>query len=70
MGSVSHIEKEKKHVVKDVHRLARLGVRLKDFSNCCSMVHHKSGSSLVGDIKTEQQFDHSIMDFKIDSWKA
>ena len=28
MGSVSHLNKAKKYLVKDVHRLARLGVRL------------------------------------------
>ena len=30
MGSVSHIEEGKKNIVKDVHRLAKLGVRLED----------------------------------------
>ena len=30
MGSVSHVEKEKKELVKDVHRFARLGERLED----------------------------------------
>ena len=28
MGSVSHIDDEKKELVKEVHQLARLGVRL------------------------------------------
>ena len=28
MGSVAHVEEERKELVKDVHRLARLGVRL------------------------------------------
>ena len=30
MGSISHIEDEMKELAKDVHRLARLGVRLVD----------------------------------------
>ena len=30
MGSTTHIEDEKKDLVKDIHRLARLGVRLVD----------------------------------------
>ena len=30
MGSTAHVEDEKKELVKDVHRLARLGVRLLD----------------------------------------
>ena len=30
MGSTSHVEGDKKDLVKDIHRLARLGVRLVD----------------------------------------
>ena len=30
MGSTAYIEDEKKELVKDIHRLARLGVRLVD----------------------------------------
>ena len=30
MGSVCHVEEAKKDLVKDVHRLARLGVRFED----------------------------------------
>ena len=33
MGSVSYIEEAKKDLVKDVHRLARLGVILEDSLN-------------------------------------
>ena len=39
MGSVSHVEEAKKDLVKDVHRLARFGVRLED-SPYGGMVHH------------------------------
>ena len=47
MGSVSHVEESKKDLFKDVHRLARLGVRLEDSPNGVFMVHHNSESSLV-----------------------
>ena len=30
MGSTSHVEEEKRELAKDLHRLARLGVRLMD----------------------------------------
>ncbi|KAH0739576.1 hypothetical protein KY290_038281 [Solanum tuberosum] len=30
MGSIAHVEEEKKELAKDVHRLARLGIRLMD----------------------------------------
>ena len=33
MGSVAHVEEEMKELVKDVHRLARLGVRLMSISD-------------------------------------
>jgi len=33
MGSVAHIEEERKELAKDVHRLARLGVCLTDTSD-------------------------------------
>ena len=51
MGSVSDVEEAKKDLVKDVHRLARLGVRLEDSPNGGFMVHHNSESSLVVKVK-------------------
>ena len=42
--SVSHVEEDKKELVKDVHRLACLGVRLEDTPNGGLMVHHNSES--------------------------
>ena len=42
IGSVSYVEEEKKELLKYVHRLARLGVKLEDSPNGCFMVHHNS----------------------------
>ena len=64
MSSVSHIEKAKKDLVKDFHRLARLGVRLEDSSNGGFMVHHNSESSLVVEVKSKQHIDLALMEFK------
>ena len=50
MGRLSHIEEGKKHLVKDVHRFARLGVRLEDSPNCGFVVHNNSESSLVVEV--------------------
>ena len=47
MVSVSHVEKVKKDLVKDVYRLCRLGVVLEDSPNVGFMVHHNSESPLV-----------------------
>ena len=40
MGSVSHIDEAKKYLVRDVHRWARLGVRLEVSLGGGFMVHN------------------------------
>ena len=42
MGSVSNFEEGTKDLVKYVHRLARLVVRLEDSPNGGFMIHHNS----------------------------
>ena len=64
MGSVSHVEEEKNELVKDFHRLARLGVRLEDSPNGGLMVHHNSDSSLVVEIKSMQYLDPLLLDLR------
>ena len=63
-GSVSHINEARKDLVKDVHRLARLGVRLKDSPNGSFVVHHNSESSLVVEVNSKQHLDQSLMELK------
>ena len=50
--------------MKDVHRLARLGVRIEDSPNGCFMVHHNSDSSLVVEVKSKQHLDPLLMELK------
>ena len=64
MSSVSHVEESKKDLVKDVHRIARLGVRLEHSPNCGFMVHHNSKLSLVVKVKSKQNLDKSLMELK------
>ena len=64
MGCVSHVEEDKKELVKDVHRLDRLGVRLEDSPIGGFMVHHNSDSSLVVEVKYKQHLDPLLMDLK------
>ena len=59
MGSVAHVEKERKELVKDVHRLARLGVRLMSISDCGVTVQNGKESSLVVEVKEKQDSDQS-----------
>ena len=54
MGSVSHIDNEKKKLVKEVHQWARLGVRLTDAPSGGASVHSSSKSSLVVYVKANQ----------------
>ena len=64
MGSVSHVEEAKKDVVKDVHRLDRLGVRLEDSPNGGFMVHNNSESYLVVEVMSKQHLDQPLMELK------
>ena len=64
MGSVYHVKNEKKELMKDVHMLARLGVWLDDSPNGGFMVHHKSDSSFVVEVKSKQHLDPLLMESK------
>ena len=64
MGSVSHVEEAKKDLVRNVHMLARLGVRLEKSPNGSFMVHHKFESSLVVEVKSNKHLDQPFKDLK------
>ena len=53
MGSTTHVEDEKKELVKDLHRLAGLGVQLVDFTSGCVSVYPSSESYLVVEVKKD-----------------
>ena len=52
MDSLSHIDEAKKYLVKDAHRLVRLGVILEHPLDGCFTVHNSSESSLVVEVKS------------------
>ena len=62
MGNVSHIDEFNKNLVRDVHKLPRLGMRLEDSQNGGFIVHHSS--SLVIEVKSKQQLNQSLMELK------
>ena len=64
MDSVCHIDEPKKYVVKDIHRLARLDVRLEDSSGGGFMVHNNSESSWIVEVKSKQHLDQPLMELK------
>ena len=58
VGIVSYVDEQKKELVKDVHRFARLGVQLQDSPNGGFMVHQNSDSSLVVEVNLRSIFIH------------
>ena len=53
MNSVSNVEDEKKELVRDVHRLTRLGVHLVDSNDGSVTIQNGSESSLLEDVKAK-----------------
>ena len=64
MGSVADVEDEKKKLVRDVHRLARLGVQLVDSTKGGVMVHNGSKLSFVIEVKSKQGLDPILVELK------
>ncbi|KAH0644675.1 hypothetical protein KY284_032559 [Solanum tuberosum] len=65
MGSVAHVEDEKKELIRDLHGLARLGVQLVDFTKGGVMVHNVFIPSFVMDVKAKQGLDPILVDLKL-----
>ena len=64
MSSVAHVEEKRKDLVKDVHRLARLGVRLMSISDNDVIVQNGSESSFVVEVKEKQEIDPILLELK------
>ncbi|WMV08475.1 hypothetical protein MTR67_001860 [Solanum verrucosum] len=63
-GSVAHVEEGRKELAKDVHRLARLGIRLMSLSDGGVTVQNRSKSSLVAEVKEKQDSDPMLLKLK------
>ncbi|KAH0658244.1 hypothetical protein KY289_026992 [Solanum tuberosum] len=64
MGSITHFEEDKKELAKEVHRLARLGVRLMDSTEGGVVVMNGAESSLVSEVKNKQDQDPLLLELK------
>ena len=53
MGSVSHHDESKKDLAREIHRLARLGVRMQSALDGSSILRRNSESSLVVKVKSK-----------------
>ena len=50
IGRTAHVKEEKRDILKDVHRLACLGIRLMDFTKGVLVVTYKLESSIVSKV--------------------
>ena len=64
VGSVSHVVEGKKELARDVHRLARLRVRLFDSAEGSIGFQSSSESSLVSEVKKKQYLEASLVRLK------
>ncbi|XP_069144063.1 uncharacterized protein [Solanum lycopersicum] len=64
MGSVAHVEDERKELVKDIHRLARLEILLMSISESGVTVSNGIKSSLVVVVKEKQDSDPILLELK------
>ena len=61
MGSVAYVEEKRKELVEDVHRLARLGVRLMSISDSGVTIQNGAESSLLVEIKEKRDSDSILL---------
>ena len=64
MGSVSYVDEEKKDLAKEVHRFAKLVVRLDGSPNGGAIVHHNSYSSLKVEVMSKQHLYQPLMELE------
>ena len=65
MGTTVHFEEDKKELTKEVHRLARLGVRLMNSIEGGAVVMNEYESSFVSEVKDEQDQDPIWIELKV-----
>ncbi|XP_070007835.1 uncharacterized protein [Nicotiana sylvestris] len=61
MGSVAHVEAEKRQLTKEIHQLACLGVRLVDYGNGGVVLQNAAKSSLIVEVKERQYKDPELV---------
>ena len=64
MGSVAHVEEERKELVKDVHKLAHLGVYLMSISNSGVIFQSGAESSFIVEVKEKKDNDPIFLELK------
>ncbi|WMV54977.1 hypothetical protein MTR67_048362 [Solanum verrucosum] len=65
IGGVAHVEEEREELSRDVHRIARLGVRLMSISDGGVIVQNSAESSLVVKVKENQDSDPILLQLNV-----
>ena len=64
LDNTTHLVEEKKELVKDVHRLTRLGIQLMDFIDRGIVVTRVAKSSFLSQVKENQYQDQILLELK------
>ncbi|XP_070039272.1 uncharacterized protein [Nicotiana tomentosiformis] len=64
IGSLAHVEANKRTMTKEVRQLASLGVRLLDSEDCGVVLQNRAESSLVAEMKENQLNDPYLLKLK------
>ena len=64
MGSIAYDKEKRTYLVKDVHRLSRLGFRLMSISNIVVTIQSGVESSLVVEVNEKQESDLILHEHK------
>ena len=64
MGSVAHVEEERKDLLKDIHMRASLGVRLMSISDSRVTVQNGAELSFVVEVKEKKDNDPFLFKLK------
>ncbi|XP_070002525.1 uncharacterized protein [Nicotiana sylvestris] len=64
MGSIAHVEAEKRQLTIDIHQLACLGVRFVDSGNRGVVLQNTTKSSLIDKVKERQYEDSKLVELR------
>ncbi|XP_070052677.1 uncharacterized protein [Nicotiana tomentosiformis] len=64
MGSLAHVEAEKRQLTREIHQLACLGVRLVDSDDGVVVLQNTAKSSLIAEVKEREYEDPELVELR------
>lgn len=64
MGSLAHVEAEKRQLTREIHQLTCLGVQLVDSGNGGVVLQNTAKSSLIIEVKERQYEDPELVELR------